>query len=105
MVKLDTKIVATIQEGKEYVIESVEKVEVKSGNKTYDALEVIMNPLDKNDDKSYSVTLWLTDTASSTSKLGSFISAFDSNDTDTWLAKVIKIVKWQNKDREIEVLS
>jgi len=61
--------------------------------------------MDKNDDKNYSLTLWLTDTASSTSKLGSFITAFDSINTDTWLEKVIKIIKWQDKDREIEVLS
>ena len=61
--------------------------------------------MDKNDNKSYSLTLWLTDTASSTSKLGSFVTAFDSVNTDDWLEKVIKIVKWQDKDREIEVLS
>lgn len=98
-------IVATVQEGKEYVVEKVNEVEVKSGNKTFDALEVILRPMDKSDDKSYSLTLWLTDKASSTSKLGSFVTAFDSVNTDDWLEKVIKIVTWQDKNRIIEVLS
>ena len=111
--KLKTELYASPEEEENYVISSVEQVEVKSGNKTYDALKVTMVSVNSKDNSIYTLSLWLSDEASRTSKLGSFLSAFadffegkeDANDTDTWVEHTIKVKRWKDKDREIEVIS
>ena len=114
MVNLKTELFAEPKEGIKYTISSVKEVTIKDrANKEYEALRVVMVSSDKDDKTVYSLTLWLTDEASSTSKLGSFISGFrdffkgkeDANDTDTWLEHTIQVKRWRNKEREIEVLS
>lgn len=112
MPTLKTELFAMPKENEKYVISVVEQVEVKDRTgKTYDALKVSMNSVDKQDKKLYTLTLWLTDEASSTSKLGSFISAFDdffkgkenAHDTDTWVGHIIQIKLWKERQRVIEV--
>ena len=111
--KLKTELYASPKEEEDYIISGAEQVEVRSGNKSYDAIKVTMLSVDNKDKSIYTLSLWLSDEASRTSKLGSFISAFyeffkgqeDANETDNWLEHTIKVKRWRDKDREIEVLS
>ena len=48
--------------------------------------------------------LWTRAETGTTSKLGSFITAL-GDDTDVWVGKWIKVLRWAAKDREIEVVS
>ena len=113
MTKLKTELFSEPKEGEQYTISGVEEVEVETEGKTFDSLRVTMVSQNAEDKTVYSLTLWLTDESSRTSKLGSFISAFrdffkgkeDANDTDTWLEHTIKIKRWRNRDREIEVIA
>ena len=47
--------------------------------------------------------LWLRDVVGDYSKLGAFIKALGKN-TDNWIGKKIKIVRWQPKNRKIQVI-
>ena len=114
MTEIKTQIVTEPKEGEEYIITLVEKVviEAREGKK-YDALKVLLKSVNEKDVTDYSLTLWLTDTASPTSKLGSFVSAFEdfhkdytkACQTDNWLKHTIKVIIWRDKNRKIEVIS
>jgi len=104
MVEIKTELFAEPKEGQTYVIEKAGMKQVKTSNKTYDAIGVEMHSTDKLDKNLYSLTLWMQDTASSNSKLGSFLVALGNN-TESWVGKTIRVRTWRNKEREIEVLS
>lgn len=105
MVEIKSELFAEPKEGQSYDIKEAKEITVKSsdGKNEYPAISVVMLSTDKTDKSKYTVTLWLTDNASSTSKLGSFMLAL-GNDTDKWLGKTIRIRSWRNKIREIEVV-
>ena len=115
MVKMDTELFAEPKEGLKYTISSAEQVTIKnSSGKEFEAIKVLMVSTDAKDKNVYSLTLWLTDEASSTSKLGSFISGFrdffretkeDASETDNWLTHTVQVKRWRNKEREIQVIS
>jgi len=114
MPEIKTQIVTEPKEGQEYIITFVEKVIVESRDgKKYDALKVLLKSVNEKDVTEYSLTLWLTDTASPTSKLGSFVGAFEdflkdyvkACDTDNWLQHTVKVIIWRDKNRKIEVIS
>lgn len=98
------------EEGKTYKIEKIEVV--KTQVRGYDGIRVIMSSIDPKDDKKYTTMLWLRDVASPQSKLGAFIKAFTifyndedmAKNTDNWIGKKIRIVTWQQKNRQIVVV-
>jgi hypothetical protein len=47
--------------------------------------------------------LWMREVAGANSKLGSFITAL-GKDTDNWIGKKVKFVKWGERNRQIEVV-
>jgi len=47
--------------------------------------------------------LWMREVAGANSKLGSFITAL-GKDTDNWIGKKIRFVKWGERNRQIEVV-
>lgn len=95
-----------------YTIKKIDEV-VTEKNK-YGALRVELEPTKraKSDTDIYVTMLWKADTIPSNSKLGAFIDAFnvflkDDNagyDTDNWLNKTIRFIRWESRDREIEVV-
>lgn len=103
MVEIKSELFAEPKENGNYEIVSAKETTVKSNNSKYEAIAVTMKSTDKLDTNVYTVTLWLQDTSSSTSKLGSFLVALGTN-TDDWIGKTIKIRSWRNKQREIEVI-
>lgn len=118
MVKLKTTVtdkVTEIEKGYEYKIVSAKEVAIEDlkKNKEYDAIRVVLKPTDEEDTNMYSVSLWLSDTSTENSKLGSFISAFkkflpkdkDAFETNDWIGHTIKVKEWRNKNREIEVIA
>jgi hypothetical protein len=54
-------------------------------------------------DEKYAEMLWIRPRTGVKSKLGAFISVLGNN-TDTWVGKLIKIVKWTAKEREIQLV-
>jgi hypothetical protein len=51
----------------------------------------------------YAEMLWKRSSVGASSKLGCFIAVLGKN-TDNWIGKKIKIVRWVEKDREIQVV-
>jgi len=54
-----------------------------------------------DDGTEYSEMLWVRGEIGIKSKLGSFMSVFGS-DTDLWLHKRVRILRWADKDRDVE---
>ena len=104
MVEIKTELFSKPKKGDKYVITKAEEkdIDIGSGQMRL-AISVEMKSTDKTDTKLYTESLWLADTASSTSKLGSFLVAL-GNDTEKWIGKTIKIREWSSRDREIEVM-
>jgi hypothetical protein len=100
--------------------------------KGFNGVNIVFVPkklTDENKKIQYCVTAWLgqNDTVGSRSKLGAFISAFTdyfettedskgmplssddalklAQDTDKWESHFVKIIAWENKNREIKVVS
>ena len=100
-------------EGGVYKILSVE--EVKTAIQGYSAYRVVLEPEKrKGDDRNvYATMLWSREVAGVRSKLGAFMAAFldftgdedAAADTDNWLEHTIRFVKWQPRDRQIQVLA
>lgn len=119
MPKINTTIAnfSGIEVNESYIITEVEQKDIsfeQNGKQTTKAgIVVTMKSINTKDETIYSETLWLTDTATLKSKLGSFVSAFETffsdynkaSETDNWLNHTIKVRDWRNKKREIEVLS
>lgn len=84
--------------GKTYRISSakVTKTEVHD----YEAVVVILESVPEGE--VYNTMLWIQKTVSQRSKLGTFLNAL-GDDTDKWKGKVIEVVKWTEKDREIRI--
>ena len=113
------KIKATLATGQEpaegqvYKILSVE--EVKTAVQGYAAYRVSLEPEKRktDDTNTYATMLWSREAAGVRSKLGAFLAAFldftgdedAAADTDNWLEHTIRFVKWQPRDREIQVLA
>ena len=49
----------------------------------------------------YGEMLWIRAEVGTKSKLGAFMSVFGS-DTDLWLKKRVRILRWADKDRDVE---
>lgn len=88
--------------GKYEIVKAEEKTIDIGNNQKKPAITVTLKSTDKTDNNIYTESLWLTDNASSTSKLGSFLVAL-GNDTENWIGKTILFREWSNKNREIEV--
>jgi hypothetical protein len=57
-----------------------------------------------NDGADHAEMLWVRPQVGTTSKLGCFIDAL-GDDTDVWVGKWVKVLRWAQKDREIEAVS
>lgn len=113
MVRIETKLINQMepQENSEYKIIDVSQFVSPKGDK---GLKVILNSTYKTDKKEYATILWTHESAGIKSKIGAFIVALEkldetgqpekTIDTNAWLGTTIRIVRWQNSDREIEVV-
>jgi len=97
------------EEGKTYVITSVEQV--KTAVRGFDGIRVTMKSTNPKDKNVYTTMLWTREIAGAGSKLGAFIRAFVTAlgeeagyNTDNWVGKTIRIVSWQPRKREIVVV-
>lgn len=59
--------------------------------------------LDGGSDNLLAFALWVRDIVGRKSKLGAFIAAL-GNDPDEWAGHIIKITRWVERDRAIEVV-
>ena len=82
------------KEGCSYSIETVEQVVTEK--REYPALRVSFKDIVTGDGAA--TMLWLSNTVSEDSKLGSFLTAL-GNDTDAWLGKEVTLVRWREKER------
>lgn len=105
MVEIKTDLFSKPKKGGKYEILKAEETIVKDErqHKEYPAISIVMKSTDKTDKNVYTESLWLADTASSNSKLGSFLVALGNN-TDNWVGKTVLFREWSNRDREIEVI-
>lgn len=103
MVKLEVNLFSEPKVGEIYTITEFEQTEIQTRDGARDALRITLKPEDETDEVNYSVTLWLSDNAGLTSKLGSFVATL-GNDTALWLNKKVKFVAWSQANREIEVV-
>ena len=100
-------------EGRIYKITSVE--EVKTAVQGYAAYRVGLEPEKRktDDTNKYATMLWSREVAGARSKLGAFMAAFidftgdedAASDTDNWLNHTVRFIKWQPRDRQIQVLA
>lgn len=101
MGKIDSEVADELPEiiaGKTYRISSAEATTTDVHD--YKAVVVILESVPEGD--AYNTMLWIQKTVSQRSKLGAFLSALGDN-TDKWKDKVIEVVKWAEKDREIRI--
>lgn len=106
-------------EGEDYiVVEAVlETAKTQDSDKT-PVIKVALEPIKrKKDDRNiYNEGLWVTQNYTPTSKLGSFLTAFESyfkdnnmdkeknyKDTDSWVGAIIRVLSWGDKNRKISV--
>lgn len=105
MVEIKTELFSKPKAGGKYEITEAKQQEIDIGNnQKKSAISVTMKSTDKTDTNVYTESLWLSDTASSTSKLGSFLVAL-GNDTKDWIGKTVLFREWSNRNREIEVIN
>ena len=81
MVKI-TGTVANVkepEEGKNYIIENVEAL--TTAVQSFNGFRVTMKSTNKKDEETYATMLWKREVASSTSKLGAFMKAFQDSMT------------------------
>ena len=118
--KLKTEIAnfSGVEVNESYIIQDAELKEISYGQgkekDSKDAIVVTMKSINAKDETIYTESLWMTDTATPNSKLGSFIVAFEdffkgdnekASETNNWINHTVKIRDWKNKKREIEVMS
>lgn len=118
MVKLQTELSVGFDRpllNQAYVIIDAKEIQVEDTrrNKEYPAIRVTMKNAENLEDKvNYTLSLWLSEQPTPNSKLGSFIQAFldffkgskDAYETDNWKEHTIKLLRWRDKDRQIEVI-
>jgi hypothetical protein len=84
--------------GQTYTIKAAEIV--RTDVQGYHGVRVVLEDKKNN---SHVLMLWIRQFVGEKSKLGAFQKALGNN-TDNWIGKKIKIVKWIPRQREIEVL-
>ena len=112
MPKIATTFFTEPKEGKQYIITEAKEATVKIEEQETQTIRVVLKSTNEQDKTVYSTSLWLSDSASATSKLGSFVEAFalffkgvkDAYETDNWLNHTVEIVSWKERQREIEVI-
>lgn len=116
MPQFDVKLAPQeIQKDGEYKILDVSDYESPKGDK---GLRIKLVSLDDKDKKDYSTILWMRDLENigRNSKLGSFIYALaeidaktgqpkDGINTDNWQGVNIRVVSWEERNREIQVIA
>jgi hypothetical protein len=101
MPKIDTKLAERLPAFKEGLIGTIISADiVKTQQRGFDGVRCIIKGDDGNE---YAEMLWVKNPVGPTSKLGTFIANL-GDDTDKWIGKKIKIVRWVSKDREIRVI-
>lgn len=99
MGKIDSEVMDELPEieaGKIYRVEEAEQTTTEV--RGYKAVVVTFSSVP--DGKEYGTMLWLQKTVSQRSKLGTFLTVL-GHDPEKWKGKVIEVVKWGEKDREI----
>lgn len=96
--EIKTDLFAEPAVGEVVTISAVEQVTVSTKEGDREAIKVSFE--DTEDEVKRSVTLWLSDSSSIKSKLGSFVYALGKN-TKNWVGKTIQFVEWSNQLREI----
>jgi len=99
--KLDIEMadeIPGVKEGKTYFITTVEQFTSQVRN--YKGLRITLKDTKGNEAVE---ALWLRSPVGAQSKLGSFMTKL-GKDTDTWINRKIKVLKWKTGDREIEVI-
>lgn len=102
MVEIKVNLYAEPKENETFEVLSVEEKDIETQDGLKPAIQVNLKPQVETDVK-YSVTLWLSDNASMTSKLGAFTVALGNN-TSKWIGKKIYFVSWEYSNREIKVV-
>lgn len=112
------RIKATLAEGVEpkegHTYTVTEAEETKTAVQGFDAHRIKFEPTERkaDDEDEYASMLWTREEAGARSKLGSFMAAFLEHygdediafDTDNWIGCVVRIVKWADKNRVVEVI-
>lgn len=101
MAKLDVEIVETppeIEAGKSYKIIETERVETEL--RGYDAIRLVCEEVPTGNPAGS--MLWITKRTMKTTKLGTFLDVL-GNDPDKWVGKVVDVVIWKDKERQVEV--
>lgn len=116
MPKLDVTLAPQeIEKDGEYKIIDVSEYESPKGDK---GLRIKLVALDETDKKDYSTILWMRDLKNigKNSKLGAFINALteinpntgqpkQGVNTDKWQGINIRVVSWEERNREIQVIA
>ena len=102
MPKLNTEVregADSVQEGVSYEIVNVEEITTDVQSFSGQRVTLLTEKAVEG-----SVMLWQRRITGKTSKLGVFITAL-GDDTDKWIHKWVKFITWQDRKREIEVVS
>ena len=100
MPEYGTQVTYEAKKGAIYEIQSAEEITTRNN---LSGVRVELKAQDKHDLREYAVTLWPSSQVNSTSKWGSFCAVLGSN-TDNWLHKWIRIVNWQDRQCEIQLV-
>jgi len=74
---------------------------LKTAVSGYDGVRVTVE--EAGTGEKYAEMLWIRGFVGLKSKLGAFISELGDN-TDSWVGKTIRIVRWKEKDRQIQIV-
>lgn len=108
------------QEGEDYIIVLTEEQTATTQDGETEKIQVALEPLERNEtDKAiYNEGLWKTVRYTPTSKIGSFLDAFENffkdnkhpqvekpnyRDTDDWVGAIVRILSWAERKRKIQV--
>jgi hypothetical protein len=101
MPKIDVEIAESLPEPLEGHTYTIGECELFTSQvRSYKGLRVDMTA---EDGTKVVAALWTREIAGTKSKLGAFVAAL-GDDTDKWIGKKVKIVKWRSGDREIQVV-
>lgn len=108
------------QEGEDYIVVLTEEQTAQTQDGETEKIQVAFEPLErKEDDKAiYNEGLWKTVRYTPTSKIGSFLDAFEGyfkdnkhptvenpnyRNTDDWVGAIVRILSWAERKRKIQV--
>ena len=100
MPEYNTSVLYNVRKDEIYEIISVDEITTRNN---LQGISVSMKSRNSNDKREYGETLWPGEQVSATSRWGSFVSVLGSN-TDTWPHKWIKVISWQNRLCEIQLV-